>query len=74
METVFPALKLKQIFSINMNIFFLKTGSLVMAPPFLYTIQARKTILTISQNMKREIQKPQFLNSLVNWEELGSTA
>ena len=70
LETVFPALKLIQIFCINMNISFLENCHFnhILASPLLLTYQAWKSILTIPQNMNvRGIQI--FL--LSNYGDLG---
>ena len=70
LETVFPALKLTQICCINIyDIAFPENWQFnhKLAPPFLHTYQAWKTVLTIRQNVKvNGTQKYQFSNSLVN--------
>ena len=75
---IFPALKLTQIYCINMNISFLENWEFLnqkLVPPLLLTYQAGKSSLTIWQNMKVSgIQKFQFSNSIVNWQKFGSTA
>ena len=70
LKTAFPALKLRQVFCKNMSISFLENWHFnhKLAPPLLLAYQARKSILTIWQNMKvKGIQKFLFSNSLVNW-------
>lgn len=69
METVFRALKMTQNSCIIMNIFFFKTGNLIVTATLLYI---PCLILTIWQNMiLRRVQK--FSNSLVNCEKFDST-
>ena len=60
------------------HFFFLKTGNLISNWILLSLLQAYlawKTIPTIWLSMKsRRLQKSQFLNSSVNWVQLGNTA
>ena len=54
----------------------MKTGNLIMAPTLLQTHPACKTVLTIWQNMKGEIQKSQFEFSIpfMNWDRIPTKA
>ena len=75
LETVFSALKLTQIYWINMNIYFHENWQFnhKLASPHLLTYQVWKSILTYLQNMKvGRIQKFKFSIFLVNWEKFGS--
>ena len=57
--TVFPVLKLTQIFCINMNISFLENWQFLnhkLAPSLLLTYQGLQNNLTIWQNMKVEFK------------------
>ena len=60
LQTAFPTLNLPQ------NCYIMATGSL-----FQHIYPARKTIVTICQNMKAR-EKSQFPNCSVNWEKRGS--
>ena len=70
LKTVFPVLNWHKFVALVWQFLFFKTDNLITVSPLLHLCQGLKTILTIWQNMKGEIQKFQFSNSL-NWEELG---
>ena len=75
LETVVPSLKLTQNCYLNMNIFFLKKWQLnhKLASSLFYEHSVPETLSSQSNKMKSMgLQKSQFLNSLVNWEKLGS--
>ena len=78
LETVFPALKLTQIYCMDMNISFLENWQFLnhkLAPSLLLTYQAWKSNLTTWQNMKVSgIWKFPFSNSIVNWQKFGNAA
>ena len=74
--TIFPVLKLTQIFCINMNISFLENWQFLnhkLAPSLLLTYQGLQNNLTIWQNMKVEF-KNFNLTTLLNWQKFGSTS
>ena len=68
--TVFPVLKLTQIFCINMNISFLENWQFLnhkLAPSLLLTYQGLQNNLTIWQNMKVEFKN--FNLTTLEWSD-----